>query len=86
VVKQVKPHVLIGTSTQAGAFTEEIVQEMSKHIDRPMIFPLSNPTELHEAKPEDLFKWSNGKVLTATGSRSRWKAARSVRSQSVTIR
>jgi malate dehydrogenase (oxaloacetate-decarboxylating) len=68
VVKKVKPHVLIGTSTQAGAFTEEVVQEMSKHIDRPMIFPLSNPTKLHEAKPEDLFKWSNGKVLTATGS------------------
>lgn len=68
IVKQAKPHVLIGTSTQAGAFTEEVVQEMSKHIDRPMIFPLSNPTKLHEAKPEDLFKWSNGKVLTATGS------------------
>jgi malate dehydrogenase (oxaloacetate-decarboxylating) len=68
VVKQVKPHVLIGTSTQPGAFTKEVVQEMSKHIDRPMIFPLSNPTKLHEAKPEDLFKWSDGKVLTATGS------------------
>lgn len=68
IVKQAKPHVLIGTSTQAGAFTEEVVQEMSKHIDRPMIFPLSNPTKLHEAKPEDLFKWSDGKVLTATGS------------------
>ena len=68
VIKQVKPHVLIGTSTQPGAFTQEVVQEMSKHIDRPMIFPLSNPTKLHEAKPEDLFKWSDGKVLTATGS------------------
>lgn len=68
VVKQVKPHVLIGTSTQPGAFTKEVVQEMSKHIDRPIIFPLSNPTKLHEAKPEDLFEWSDGKVLTATGS------------------
>ncbi|KAM0715738.1 hypothetical protein Q7P37_008252 [Cladosporium fusiforme] len=68
VVKEVKPHVLIGTSTQPGAFTKEVVQEMSKHIDRPIIFPLSNPTKLHEAKPEDLFKWSDGKVLTATGS------------------
>jgi malate dehydrogenase (oxaloacetate-decarboxylating) len=68
VVKQVKPHVLIGTSTQPGAFTKEVVQEMSKHIERPMIFPLSNPTKLHEAKPADLFEWSDGKVLTATGS------------------
>lgn len=68
VVKQVKPHVLIGTSTQPGAFTKEVVQEMSKHMDRPIIFPLSNPTKLHEATPKDLFEWSNGKVLTATGS------------------
>jgi malate dehydrogenase (oxaloacetate-decarboxylating) len=68
VGKQVKPHVLIGTSTQPSAFTKEVVQEMSKHIDRPTIFPLSNPTKLHEAKPEDLFRWSDGKVVTATGS------------------
>lgn len=68
IVKKVKPHVLIGTSTKPGAFTEEIVREMAKHVDRPIIFPLSNPTRLHEAKPEDLFKWTGGKVLTATGS------------------
>jgi malate dehydrogenase (oxaloacetate-decarboxylating) len=68
VVKQVKPHVLIGTSTQPGAFTKETVQEMSKHVERPIIFPLSNPTKLHEAKPADLFQWTDGKVLTATGS------------------
>ena len=68
VIKEVKPHVLIGTSTQAGAFTEEIVKEIAKHVERPIIFPLSNPTRLHEAKPEDLFKWTNGKVLCATGS------------------
>lgn len=68
VVKKVKPHVLIGTSTQAKAFTEEVVREMSKHVDRPIIFPLSNPTELHEASPKDLFEWSDGRVLTATGS------------------
>ncbi|CAI6332871.1 unnamed protein product [Periconia digitata] len=68
VVKQVKPHVLIGTSTQPGAFTKEIVQEMSKHVERPIILPLSNPTKLHEAVPKDLFEWSDGKVLTATGS------------------
>ena len=68
VIKEVKPHVLIGTSTKPGAFTEEIVREMAKHVERPIIFPLSNPTRLHEAKPEDLFKWTDGKVLCATGS------------------
>jgi malate dehydrogenase (oxaloacetate-decarboxylating) len=68
VVKKVQPHVLIGTSTQAKAFTEEIVREMSKHVDRPIIFPLSNPTKLHEADPKDLFEWTDGRVLTATGS------------------
>jgi malate dehydrogenase (oxaloacetate-decarboxylating) len=68
VVKEVKPHILIGTSTKPGAFTEEIVREMAKHVDRPIIFPLSNPTKLHEAKPADLFKWTDGKVLCATGS------------------
>ncbi|KAJ6144246.1 NAD-dependent malic enzyme mitochondrial [Penicillium chermesinum] len=68
VVKQVKPHVLIGTSTQPKAFTKEVVQEMSKHVDRPIIFPLSNPTRLHEATPKDLFEWTDGRVLTATGS------------------
>jgi hypothetical protein len=68
VVKEVKPHVLIGTSTKAGAFTKEVVQEMAKHIERPVIFPLSNPTRLHEAKPQDLYDWTDGKVLVATGS------------------
>lgn len=68
VVKEVKPHILIGTSTQPGAFTEEIVREMAKHVDRPIIFPLSNPTRLHEAKPADLFEWTDGRVLCATGS------------------
>ncbi|CBX91232.1 similar to NAD-dependent malic enzyme 2 [Plenodomus lingam JN3] len=68
VVKEVKPHVLIGTSTKPGAFTEEIVREMAKHIERPVIFPLSNPTRLHEAKPQDLYDWTDGKVLVATGS------------------
>ena len=68
VVKEVKPHVLIGTSTKPGAFTKEIVQEMAKHVERPIIFPLSNPTKLHEAKPQDLFNWTEGKVLVATGS------------------
>ena len=68
VVKEVKPHVLIGTSTVAGAFSQEIVEEMAKHVERPVIFPLSNPTRLHEAKPQDLFDWTKGKSLVATGS------------------
>ncbi|KIW00715.1 uncharacterized protein PV09_07700 [Verruconis gallopava] len=68
VIQKVKPNVLIGTSTKPGAFTEEIVREMAKHVDRPIIFPLSNPTRLHEAKPEDLFRWTDGRVLCATGS------------------
>ena len=68
VVQQVKPHVLIGTSTVPGAFTEQVVKEMAKHVERPIIFPLSNPTRLHEAKPEDLNKWTEGKALIATGS------------------
>ncbi|KAF2875835.1 hypothetical protein BDV95DRAFT_591264 [Massariosphaeria phaeospora] len=68
VVREVKPHVLIGTSTVPGSFTEEIVREMGKHVDRPIIFPLSNPTRLHEAKPQDLFDWTDGKALVATGS------------------
>jgi malate dehydrogenase (oxaloacetate-decarboxylating) len=68
VVKEVKPHVLIGTSTKPGAFTEDVVREMAKHVERPVIFPLSNPTRLHEAKPQDLYDWTDGKVLVATGS------------------
>jgi malate dehydrogenase (oxaloacetate-decarboxylating) len=68
VVKQVKPNILIGTSTVPGAFTEEIVKAMHENSPQPIIFPLSNPTRLHEAKPADLLKWTNGKALVATGS------------------
>jgi malate dehydrogenase (oxaloacetate-decarboxylating) len=68
VVKEVKPHILIGTSTKPGAFTEDLIREMAKHVEKPIVFPLSNPTRLHEARPEDLFKWTDGKVLVATGS------------------
>jgi len=68
VIKEVKPHVLIGTSTKPKAFTEDVVKEMSKHVDRPIILPLSNPTRLHEADPKDINEWSKGKALIATGS------------------
>lgn len=68
VVRNVQPTVLIGTSTSYGAFTETIVKEMAAHVDRPIIFPLSNPTEKSEAAPADLIYWTNGKALIATGS------------------
>ncbi|KAI1164669.1 malic enzyme [Nemania serpens] len=68
VIKEVRPNVLIGTSTVPKAFTEEIVKEMAAHTPRPVILPLSNPTKLHEAVPEDILKWTDGKALVATGS------------------
>ncbi|MDT3497474.1 NAD-dependent malic enzyme [Bacillus toyonensis] len=68
VVRRVKPTILIGTSGQAGAFTEDIIKEMAKHVERPIIMPMSNPTALAEAVPENLIKWTDGKALIATGS------------------
>ncbi|CAN3356296.1 NAD-dependent malic enzyme, mitochondrial [Diutina catenulata] len=68
VVKRVKPTVLVGCSTQPGAFTEEIVKEMYSHNPQPIIFPLSNPTRLHEAIPSNLMKWTDNNALIATGS------------------
>jgi malate dehydrogenase (oxaloacetate-decarboxylating) len=68
VIKAVKPHVLIGTSTKPKAFTREIITEMASHVSRPIIFPLSNPTRLHEADPKDINEWTKGKALIATGS------------------
>ena len=68
VIREVKPHVLIGTSTIPKSFTENIVKEMAKHVERPIILPLSNPTRLHEAVPGDIYKWTEGKALVATGS------------------
>lgn len=68
VIREVKPHVLIGTSTKPKAFTKDIIQEMALHVERPIIFPLSNPTRLHEADPKDINEWTNGKALIATGS------------------
>ncbi|TCD67885.1 NAD-dependent malic enzyme, mitochondrial [Steccherinum ochraceum] len=68
VVKKVKPTVLIGCSTHAGAFTEDVVRAMAKGTDRPIILPLSNPSRLHEVKPQDANDWTDGKALLATGS------------------
>ncbi|WP_429964921.1 malolactic enzyme [Enterococcus sp. AZ072] len=66
-VKAIHPTIIIGTSTQPGAFTEEIVKEIAAHTERPIIFPLSNPTKLAEATAEDLIHWTDGKVLVGTG-------------------
>lgn len=67
VVKAIHPTIMIGTSTQPGAFTEEIVKEMAAHTPRPIIVPLSNPTKLAEAKAKDLIEWTDGKALVGTG-------------------
>ena len=67
IVKAVQPTVMIGTSKQPGAFTEEVVKEMAAHTDRPIIFPISNPTKLIEAQPKDILKWTDGKALVAAG-------------------
>jgi malate dehydrogenase (oxaloacetate-decarboxylating) len=68
VIKNVKPSILIGTSAQPGAFTEQIVREMASYVERPVIFPLSNPTSKCEAVPADLINWTDGRALVATGS------------------
>ncbi|EPS41822.1 hypothetical protein H072_4210 [Dactylellina haptotyla CBS 200.50] len=68
IIRKVKPNVLVGTSTNKGAFTEDVIKEMAKHVDVPIVFPLSNPTKLVEAQPKDIYNWSRGKALIATGS------------------
>ncbi len=66
-VKQVKPTVLIGTSTDHGAFTQEVIEAMSAGVERPIVLPLSNPTERIEAMPSDVIAWSKGRALVAVG-------------------
>ena len=67
VVKTVKPTILVGTSTAPNTFTKEVVEALCENAERPMIFPLSNPTSLAEASAVDLITWSDGKAFVATG-------------------
>ncbi len=68
VIGKIEATVLIGLSTVGGAFSEAIVREMGRKVERPIIFPLSNPTSKSEAKAEDLIRWTDGRALVATGS------------------
>ncbi|CAI5760639.1 unnamed protein product [Candida verbasci] len=67
-VEHIKPTVLVGCSTQPKAFTEEVIKTMYKYNKQPIVFPLSNPTRLHEAFPVDIMKWTDNNALIATGS------------------
>jgi malic enzyme len=68
VVEAIRPTVLIGTSGVCGAFTEEAIRAMARHVPRPIILPLSNPTSKCEAEPAAILAWTNGRALVATGS------------------
>lgn len=68
VVREVHPTILIGLSTVAGAFDENLIREMARTVERPVVFPLSNPTSKTEAVPESLLLWTQGKAVIATGS------------------
>jgi malic enzyme len=68
VIRAVKPTMLVGTSGEPGAFTEAAIREMARHAERPLVFPMSNPTSKSEAKPADIIQWTEGRALVAVGS------------------
>jgi malate dehydrogenase (oxaloacetate-decarboxylating) len=68
VVEKVHPTIIVGTSTKGGAFTEQVIREIAKGVQRPLILPLSNPTELIEALPADVIHWTDGRGLVGTGT------------------
>ena len=68
VVRSVQPTILVGTSTVRGAFTEQVVREMANHVERPLVFPLSNPPERMEALPADVIEWTDGRGLVGTAT------------------
>ena len=67
-VRNVAPTVLVGVSAQGGAFTEQIIRDMASKVAHPIVFPLSNPTDKVEARPEDIIRWTDGRALVGTGS------------------
>jgi malic enzyme len=68
VVRAIKPTMLVGTSGEPGTFTEAVIREMARHVERPLVFPMSNPNAKSEARPSDVIAWTEGRALVAVGS------------------